>query len=327
MVKVYLTDHTFLSTAPEKAILAKYAEVVDLKGFPLPDEEAVIAACRDAAALVIGFIPVTAKILDALKGLRCVVRYGVGYDTVDVEAATQRGVWVVNVPDYCIAEVADHTLAMLLALSRKLLRYDEVVRKGDWGAVKTGRPIHRLSGRCLGLVGFGRIGREVALRAKVFGFRVIVFDKYLAPAQALAAGVEAVTFERLLAEADALSLHAPLSEETRHLLGREALGRMKKEAYVVNAARGGLVDLEALAEALTEGRLGGAAIDVFDKEPLPTDHPIRSAPNTLLQPHAAWYSEESLLQLQESAAEEVVRVLRGERPKNAVNSPISPRSF
>jgi len=321
MAKVYITDHTFLSTEPEQEILAPYAEVVDLKGIPLLDEETVISACPEADALVVGFIPITARIIDALAGLRCIVRYGVGWDMIDVAAATERGVWVANVPDYCVAEVADHTTALLLCLTRKIAIYDSAVRKGAWGAVKIGHPIRRLAGRTLGLVGFGRIGREVAARAKSFGFRVVVYDKYLEQSRAEACGVEPVTFERLLSEADAVSLHAPLTDETRRIIDGAAIARMKKDAVLVNAARGGLVDIEALADALSSGRLAGAAIDVFDTEPLPSNHPIRKAPNALLQPHASWYSEESLRQLQRSAAEEGARVLRGERPKNPVNEP------
>ncbi len=323
MAKVYITDHTFLSVEPEREILAPYAEVTDLKGIPLPDEEAVVAACPGADALVVGFVPITARIMDALAGLRCIVRYGVGCDMIDVPAATERGVWVANVPDYCVAEVADHTAALLLCLTRKVALYDAAVRNGDWGAVKLGSPIRRLAGRTLGLVGFGRIGHEVAARAKAFGFRVVVYDKYLDPSRAEACGVEPLTFERLLSEADAVSLHVPLTDETRLILDGRAISRMKKEAVLVNVARGGLADLEALADALAAGRLAGAAIDVFDTEPLPADHPIRRAPNAILQPHASWYSEESLVQLQRSAAEEVARVLRGERPKNPVNEPKS----
>jgi D-3-phosphoglycerate dehydrogenase len=319
MFKVFITDHTFQDTAPEREVLKNLAEVVELRGTPTGSEEEVIRACQGADALIIGFAPVTAKVLDALPGLRCIVRYGIGCDTIDVKAAADRGVPVANVPDYCISEVADHTLALLLALERKIFTFDASLRRGEWTPVKTGRPLHRLAGRVLGIIGMGRIGTEVALRARAFGYRILVYDAFIDEETARARGTEKVGLDTLLAQSDVVSLHLPLTEETRHLLNERTLAGMKRGAYLINVSRGAVVDTYALAEALHAGHLGGAALDVYEAEPLPADHPMRSAPNTILQPHGAWYSEESLRELQRNAAEEVARVLRGGKMKNIVN--------
>ncbi len=286
---------------------------------PLRTEEDVIRVAADADALMVSFVPVTARVLDALPKVRGILRYGVGYDNVDIPAATARGVWVANVPDYCIPDVADHALAMLLTLARKLPVLDASVRRGEWAAVKTSKPIYRLEGRTLGLIGMGRIGREVARRAHGFGLKVIVADKYLSAGKAAEAGVTLVELDALIRTSDYISIHAPLTPETHHLVNAERLGMMKPSALLVNVSRGPIVDTVALAQALHAGEIAGAGIDVFEKEPLEADHLIRSAPNTVLAAHAAWYSEEAMAQLQRSAGEEVARMLRGERPKNALN--------
>ncbi len=314
MYKVVVTDHAFPSLDPERSVLAGLAEVIDLS--PLRTEEDVIRAARDADALIIGFVPITARVMDALPRLRCVVRYGVGYETIDVPAAAARGIQVANVPDYCIPEVADHAMALLLALARKVIPLDASVRRGEWATLKTAKPAHRIEGQTLGLIGMGRIGSAVARRALGFGMRVIAHDKYLSSERAQAVGAALVDLDTLLREADFISIHTPLTPETRHLINAEVIGKMKPSAYLINVARGAIVDTRALADALRMGRLAGAALDVFEQEPLPADHPIRNAPNVILHPHAAWYSEEAMIQLQVNAAEEVARALRGEPLKN-----------
>lgn len=314
MYRVVITDHAFPSLDPERAVLDGLAEVIDRS--PLRTEDDVIRVAHDADALIIGFVPITARVMDALPRLRCVVRYGVGYETIDVPAAAARGIQVANVPDYCIPEVADHALALLLALARKVIPLDASMRRGEWATLKTAKPVHRIEGQTLGLIGMGRIGSAVARRALGFGMRVIVHDKYLSPERAQTAGATLVDFDTLLREADFVSIHTPLTPETRHLLNAEAIGKMKPSAYLINVARGAIVDTLALADALHMGKLAGAALDVFEQEPLPDDHPIRNAPNIILHPHAAWYSEEAMIQLQINAAEEVARALRGEPLKN-----------
>lgn len=323
MFKVVITDHAFTNVEPERKALEGLAEVIDAN--PLRTEDEVIAAAHDADAIIFAYVPITARVLDHLPKVRVAVRNGVGYDAIDVQAATQRGIWVANVPDYCIPEVADHALAMLLGLARRIAPLDAGVRRGEFNAVQMARPLYRIEGKTLGLIGMGRIGREVAKRAKGFGLNVLVFDKYLSPEQAQVAGATLASFDDVMRNADFISIHTPLTSETRHMLNAEAIRKMKRSAYLINVARGAIIDTVALAEALMDGAIAGAAIDVFEKEPLPADHPLRSAPNTILHPHAAWYSEESLTQLQASAGEEVARVLRGEPLKNPVNKPAKPR--
>lgn len=324
MFKVVITDHAFTNVEPERAALRGLAEVIDAN--PLRTEDEVIHAAKDADAIIFAFAPITARVLDGLPKLRVAVRNGVGYDAIDVPAATERGIWVANVPDYCISEVADHAMALLLGLARKLMPMDASMRRGEFNVIQVGRPIYRIEGKTLGLIGMGRIGREVARRAKGFGLNVIVCDKYLSPEQAQTAGASLASFDDVMQHADFISIHTPLTSETRHMINAEAIRMMKPTAYLVNVARGAIIDTVALAEALLDGAIAGAGIDVFEKEPLPADHPLRSAPNTILNPHAAWYSEESLTQLQASAGEEVARVLRGEPLKNPVNRPANPRT-
>lgn len=323
MFKVVITDHAFTNVEPERTALQGLAEVIDSN--PLRTEDEVIAAAHDADAIIFAFAPITARVLDALPKVRVAVRNGVGYDAIDVQAATERGIWVANVPDYCIPEVADHAMAMLLGLARKLVTLDAGVRRGEFNAVQMSRPLYRIEGKTLGLIGMGRIGREVAKRAKGFGLNVLVHDKYLSPEQAQAAGATLASFDDVMRNADFISIHTPLTNETRHMVNAEAIRKMKKTAYLINVARGAIIDTVALAAALMDGAIAGAGIDVFEQEPLPADHPLRSAPNTILHPHVAWYSEESLAQLQASAGEEVARVLRGEPLKNPVNKPEKPR--
>jgi D-3-phosphoglycerate dehydrogenase len=324
MFKVILTDHAFLNTDAERTALRGLADVIDAS--PLRTEDDVIRAAHDADALIIGFVPITARVMDALPKLKCVVRYGVGYETIDVPAAAERGIWTANVPDYCIPEVADHAMTLLLALARKVIPLDASMRRNEWGAVKASKPIYRIEGRTLGLIGMGRIGREVAKRAHGFGLNVIVADKYLSPDKATEAGATWVNLDELLSAADFISIHAPLTPETTHLLNADALGKLKPTAYLINVARGAIIDTTALAEALQAGKLAGAALDVFEQEPLPANHPIRSAPNTILNAHAAWYSEEAMAQLQRFAAEEVARALRGEPMKNPLAQVPKPRT-
>jgi D-3-phosphoglycerate dehydrogenase len=324
MFKVVITDHAFTNVDPERKALEGLAEVIDAK--TLRTEDDVIQAAHDADAIIFAFAPITARVLDALPKLRVAVRNGVGYDAIDVPAATERGIWVANVPDYCIPEVADHAMAMLLALARKLLPLDASVRRGEFNTIKTAQPVNRIEGKTLGLIGMGRIGREVVRRARGFGLNVLVFDKYLSPENAEAAGATLASFDDVMRNSDFISVHTPLTNETRHMVNAEAIRMMKKSAYLINVARGAIIDTVALSQALMQGEIAGAGIDVFESEPLPADHPLRNAPNTLLNSHAAWYSEESLTQLQASAGEEVARVLRGEPLKNPVNKPANPRA-
>jgi D-3-phosphoglycerate dehydrogenase len=225
---------------------------------------------------------------------------------------------VTNVPDYCIDEVSDHALALLLALGRRIAVADNAVKAGAWDVVAHAG-IRRLRGQTLGLIGFGKIAKALASKVQPLGMKVLVYDPYLEPVTIAHHGAEAASFDRILTDADAISIHVPLSEETHNLIGEQELARMKPTAFLINTSRGGIVDERALAIALKENRLGGAALDVLVVEPPPQDHPLRQAPNVILTPHLAFYSRESVIELQTKAAEEVARALRGEPPRSPVN--------
>lgn len=286
-----------------------------------PDDDAA-AACSalDPVALMVRERAVPAALMALCPNLRLVVRYGVGVDNIDVEAARAARIAVANVPDYGTEhEVADHAVALYLAVARRIVQRDSAVRAGAWELGQAALvPGHR--GATLGLVGFGRIGRATWRRFRALGFgRALVHDPALDAATALQAGVTVTDLDRLCAEADAISLHVPLTPETRHMIDARRIALMRRTAVVVNVARGGIVDEAALAAALNDGRLFGAGIDVFETEPPPPGHPLRHTPNTVLTDHAGWYSEQSVRALQDGAAAEVVRVLGGGMPANWLN--------
>ena len=267
---------------------------------------------------LLSFEPVTASDLSALPALRVVATPSVGFDHVDVAVATERGVWVCNVPDYCIEEMADHTIALLLALARGVVELDRSVRDGGWDHRAAGR-LGRLADVRLGIVGFGRIGRAVAGRALALGMEVSAFDPLLEPDVVAATGARPASLEDLLRSSTAVTVHAPLTPETNHLLGADELALLPMGAYVVNVARAGLVDSEALLAALGDGRLGGVAVDVLDVEPPDAAAPAPQAARLVVNPHAGWYSEEAEQAAPRRATEAVRDVLEGRVPANAVN--------
>ena len=267
--------------------------------------------------LLVQFAPVGRTALASANGLRGVVRYGVGVDNVDLEAAADHGVAVARIPDYCLDEVADHTLALVLALERGLVRLAREVTDGGW-TFRAAGSVRRVHGRTLGLLGFGEIARRVADRASAFGYRVEAHDPALAGADIRARGVDPRSFEDLLRRSDVLSVHVPLTEATRRLLDARTLALLPEGAIVVNTARGGIVDEDALVAAVAARRLRGAGLDVLEHEPPPSDHPLRHTPGILLTPHAAWYSEEAIADLRHKAISTAIGLLRGERPAGLV---------
>ncbi len=289
---------------------------------PVPSEVETVPALKELSpvAILVRERAVTADAIAACPDLRVIVRYGVGVDNVDLEAARARRIHVANVPDYgAEIEVSEHALALYLAVQRRIPSRDREVREGKWG-IGQAAMIPNRENAVLGLIGCGRIGMQTALKFRAFGFgRVLVFDPYLSAQDAAGAGVELTDLATLCAAADVVSLHAPLTDQTRHLLDEQHIALMKPTSIVINVSRGGLVDEVALARALREGRLFGAGIDVFEQEPVRADNPLLSAPNTLLSDHAAWYSERSVAVLQRKAASEVARVLDGQLPKAWVN--------
>jgi phosphoglycerate dehydrogenase-like enzyme len=271
--------------------------------------------CLRAQQVADGHARITRAVLAALPRCRVVVRYGVGTDTVDVDAATEHGVAVCNVPDYGVEEVSDHALALLLALGRRIVTLDRAVRGGDW-SLASSPDVRRLRGRVLGLVGLGRIGRAVARKALALGLEVVAYDPVAAPP---APSVTHLGLDELLARSDYVSLHAPLVPATRHLFDDATFRRMKPGAFLINTARGGLVDTDALTRALADGRLAGAGIDVLEQEPIAPDHPLLDQPNCLLTPHAGWFSQDAFAELKTKAAEEAVAVLTGAVPRSCLN--------
>jgi D-3-phosphoglycerate dehydrogenase len=313
--KVVLTDYVWESLDVERTTLAGLASLVALRT-KTPEE--FLPEAEDCDALLNTYAgPITAAVIARMPRCRIIARYGIGVDTIDLDAATAAGIIVTNNPTYCIEEVAEHTMALLLACARKVPVYDRLVRQGRW-ELPPGKPIFRLAGRTLGLVGFGNIGRAVAERAAAFGMRVLYCDPLVREGQFPVPGRKAELLE-MLREADFVSVHPPLVPETRGMMNDEAFAHMKPTAFLVNCARGPIVDTAALVRALDAGRIAGCALDTTDPEPLPDPHPLRGRDNVLITPHAAWYSEQALVGLQAGAPGEVRRVLTGQWPVNVVN--------
>ena len=281
-------------------------------------------------ALLVVSAKVKRDVIDQLDRCQVIVRYGSGTDNVDVERATERGIVVANVPDFCLSEVADHTMALLLAATRKLRLMDQHTRSGHWQA-RVQERVRRIAGKTLGLVGFGSIAQQVARRATAFDLIVVAYDPFFDHERARSLGVREIGFEDLMHQADFVSLHAPLTPRTHHMIGEKQLRQMKSESILINAARGGLVNEGALVRALSEGWITGAGIDVyeslpmFDLHPVYVRHPLFDLDNVVLTPHSAGCSTESLEQLMLDGAREAITVLNGRRPHNWVNPTVTPR--
>ena len=286
---------------------------------PAATEDALVEQARDADAILTLDEPFTARVIEQLRSCRVISRFGIGVDRVDVEAATRRGIVVANVPDYCVDEVSDHALALLLAIARRTHALDAAVRAGTWDTPTVAGDVRRLRGQLLGIVGFGRLGRRLAEKARALGLGVLAHDPYVEEGEVRARGAEPVTLRELLERSDWISLHLPLTEETRHLIDAEALRRMKPTAVLLNTARGAVVDQDALVAALREGRLRGAGLDVLEREPPAPDDQLLALDNVVVTSHAAFYSVEALAEMRRTAVENVVRVLTGRPPLFAVN--------
>ncbi len=313
--KVVLTDYVWESLDVEKQTLDGLADLVAFKAKRMDE---VLPALADCDAMLNTYLaPIDAEVMAKMPRCRIIARYGIGVDTIDLEAATQAGIIVTNNPTYCIEEVAEHAMALLLACARKVAFYDRMVRDGRW-EVPPGKPMHRLAGRTLGLVGFGNIARQVAVRAAAFGLRVLFADPNVRQGQLEAPGKK-LELAELLRESDFVSLHPPLVPRTRKMIDDAAFAQMKPGAFLINCARGPIVDTDALVRALDAKKIAGCALDTIDPEPLPNPHPLRGRDNVVIAPHAAWYSEEALVGLQAGAPNEVRRVLSGQWPVNVVN--------
>jgi D-3-phosphoglycerate dehydrogenase len=291
-------------------------------------EEETIAACRDADIIINAGSRFPARVIDALERCRLLIQASVGYDRIDVPAATARGIMIANLPDYCIEEVAEHALTLLLASARRLPAMERLVRDGSWNrgaAVPHLGPVQRLSTTTLGIVGFGKIGRLVARKSAGLGWRILAADPFVQPAAAAQHGATLLPLEELLPQADYLTVHVLLSPETRHLIGARQLALMKPSAFLVNTCRGPIIDESALIAALQAGRLAGAGLDVFEEEPLPLTSPLRDLPNVILTPHTAVYSEQALENWRREPFAEAIRVMSGTWPRGLVNRELRDR--
>lgn len=315
--KVVLLEDRYAHHDYEKAVLKKIdAEVIESKALAKDD---ILLVAADADGIIVNLAPMTAEIIAGLGRCQVIARYGVGYDSVDIEAAGGKGIMVVNVPDYCDEDVSDQALALMTACVRQVPLHDRELRKGKWN-IRSGGPIYRNKGKVFGLAGYGRIGQCLHRKIQGFGFaRVLVSDPFASRDIVEGNGAELVDFDTLLRECDILSVHVPLSDKTKHMFGEAEFGKMKKTAIFVNTSRGGVVDTMALFQALKDKTIAWAGIDVHEQEPVPDDYPLVQLENCILTDHMGWYSEESQVELQTKAAQAVVDVLAGNKPRYVVN--------
>ncbi|MBN1835583.1 MAG: C-terminal binding protein [Spirochaetales bacterium] len=317
--RIVVTDDRHGSYDVENEVFREIGTKVEVHN--LGDQAETIEVLRDAEAILVNLHPLPGEVIRELRNCRVISRYGVGYDNVDVKAASEAGIWVARVPDFCLEDVSDHCLALLLCCVRHVALRDRRVRRGEWKQIG-GHPSFRIQGRTLGLVGFGSIARALLRKVSGLGLaEVLAFDPYVDKREIEAAGAKSASIRELLKKSDYVSVHAPLTPETRGLIGARELGLMKPGAVLVNTARGPLVDEAALAEALRGGRLGAAALDVFAEEPLPASSPLRDLENVVLTDHCGWYSQESMVELKTKCARNALAVLTGGRPLYAVNDP------
>jgi len=317
--KVVITDFTAPGNDIEASVLRESGLDIELVRLNTRDPDELIAHTADADALIVQFSPITRPVIERLRKCRVISRYGIGMDMVDISAATDHGIIVCNVPDFCIEEVSTHTIGFLLNLNCRIHIQDRHVRSGAWNNPPGGAPA-RLPGQALGIIGLGKIGQAVARKAGCLGLRLAAYDPYIPKEAADSLGVELMTIEALLRTSDYVTIHCPLTEETRHLVGAPQLALMKPSAFLINMARGPVVDQNALYQALVSGTIAGAAVDVLDPEPPVAGEPLVQLPNIIVTPHTSSLSEDSAIQLRRDVAVNVVTVLRGGVPASTLNA-------
>lgn len=316
-MKVVVTDWAFPDLSVEEQLLK--ARGIQLVGQQCKSTPDLIGLVKDADAVITQFAKVNRDVINAMTKAKAIVRYGIGVDNVDLEAARERNIPVCNIPDYCVDEVADHTLAFILATTRQVVPNTILLHSGKWALATPISNMRALAGATVGVVGFGRIGREVTRRLLAFKARVLVFDAFVPPAEITKAGAEPASLNELLAAADIVTPHCPSTAQTRKMFNAETFGRMKQGAIFINVGRGDLADSNALVAALQSGKLAGAALDVFDPEPIPQDSPILKMENVILAPHIASTSPSAVRKLRESAANLAMIAALGEPARNVVN--------
>lgn len=317
MATILVTDYDFPDLSIERAVLEDTG--VGLRATQAETEEELIDAIEeyDADGLLNQHASVGRAVLEAHPDLQAVGRYGIGVDTIDLDVATEHQVYALNVPDYCLDEVPTHAMSLILSVERRTAMYTDQIRDGTWDW-KQGQPIYRLRGRTLGLVGFGKLPRHLVPKADAFGLALIAYDPYVDEETMENAGVEKVTFGELLERSDIISVHVPLTDDTRNLFDSETFELMNDETTIINTSRGAVIDVDALHEAIDGGEIRGAGIDVMPDEP-PEYHPLFDHDSVVLSPHVAWYSEQSIVDMRRTITEDVLRVLQGGEPKNPVN--------
>ncbi|MCM2681241.1 C-terminal binding protein [Echinimonas agarilytica] len=308
-MKVVITDCNFESFDQEKTVCKQHGFELQLHQCSTPAE--VISVAQSADALLVQYAPITREVLQRLCHCKVVVRYGIGVDSIDIEAAKELGIAVCNVPDYGIDEVADHAAALALSLGRQLPYFDHKIRQQQWPA-GTPTPLMSFSDMTFAIVGAGRIGQALVQRMRPFGFKFVAYDPFVSANDLAHIGIKKLELDELFATADVVSLHLPLIEATHHVINAQRLKQMKSNAALINTSRGGLVDTQALAMALEKGEIAFAGIDVFESEPMEQSHPLRRCTNAILTPHIAYYSVASVVRLQRYAIEDVARCLLGE---------------
>lgn len=314
--KVAVTDYVFPNLEIERQELKKIgADLIESTG---SDEESIIEATKDADAILNCYAELTPRVIEFLKKCQIIARYGIGVNNVNIPTATKKGIIVTNVPDYCIEEVSDHTVALILACARKICQLNKTVKNGKWD-FKDYLPMYRIMGQTLGIIGFGKIPRRLVEKLAAYKLNILAYDPYIDKKIAKKYNVKLVELEELLKESDIISVHTPLTEKTLGILGYDQFKIMKKTAYLINTARGGLIKDNDLAQALKEGEIAGAGLDVLENENINSHHPLVNLENVIITPHSAFYSEQALKDLQYKAVQEVIRVLTGEKPKSCVN--------
>jgi D-3-phosphoglycerate dehydrogenase len=316
-----ITDCDHPSVEIERAILSEIDPEFILAYCNTEDE--VIKAAQDADGIINQYAPITRRVIESLKRCKVIARYGVGVDNIDIEAATEYGIIVANVPDYCIDEVSTHTMALILSCARGITFLDSKIRKKKWDFTLA-KPLFRTKGKTLGLFGLGKIARAVAQKASGFGFKIIAYDPYVSKVDG---GIKLVEFSQLLSDSDFISIHAPLTDKTRHSFGESELKTMKKTAYLINTARGPIINERNLYVALKERWIAGAALDVMEKEPPDWENLLPKLDNLIITPHISFYSEESYVELKTKTADAVHSVLKGKLPRAMVNPQVIKRKI
>ena len=325
--RILITDFVWPSTAPEREVLfTGLGDGVEVIEAPDGSEATLAALAADCDGMMTCFAQVTPAVVRAAERCRVISRYGVGVDNIAVDVATELGIPVTYVPDYCVDEVSDHVMALLLTWNRQVGFYDGVAKAGRWEGTPSPHPLTRLRGQTIGIVGFGRIGRAVADKARAFGLNVITHDPYLPADATLPDGISAASMHDLLAASDYVTVHTPLNDETRGMIDAAAFGRMKSSAYIINCARGPIIDEPALIDALRDGQIAGAGLDVMESSAPPADHPLFAMDNVIVTPHVAFLSQQSVLELEVRTAQATVDVLQGRMPEFLVNPAVLPHS-